>query len=128
MTDIPSLTSQARAVLAAFTENPTTDRAFDVALWAGTNLAALINALEAKRAEHAETLARLEAAYGVIEEQRIAAEREALGYVVLSNDFGHWDPVSTIRDRDSAELMLAVRRQSQPGRRYALGEVREVTE
>lgn len=46
MTD-RDLIAEGRAKLAALKEAPSTDRAFDLALWAGENLAAMLDALEA---------------------------------------------------------------------------------
>jgi hypothetical protein len=43
------LIAEGRAKLAALAENPATDRAFDLAEWAGLNLAALLDELEAQR-------------------------------------------------------------------------------
>jgi hypothetical protein len=43
------LIAEGRARLAALEESPSTDRAFDLALWAGQNLAVLLAELEAQR-------------------------------------------------------------------------------
>jgi hypothetical protein len=108
------LVAEGRAKLAALAENPATDRAFDLAEWAGLNLAVLLDALESartaigemqtahesqltrmvkERARLQRKVARLEhdltAAYARIDALE-AAQRPPLGYVVGFENADGW--------------------------------------
>lgn len=116
MTDVPTLLAQGRAVLAAFTDTSGMNEAFDVALWAGTNLAALINALEA-------TLRERDDARGVL-----ACIGPVSGYaVVVAHQEPGWPPV--VDDTNtSLEYAEDARRRltRQHSRAYRVCELREV--
>jgi hypothetical protein len=97
------LLAEGRAKLAALAENPSTDRAFDLAEWAGLNLPALLDALEAAQ--------RPPLKY-------IAGYRSG-DYVMIDGTTAHHDDPSAARDR----ARYLTRRDS---RAWGVYEIREV--
>jgi hypothetical protein len=74
--------------------------------WARANLGALLDALEAKHTQHAETLGYLEHAYEVIE-----AQRPPLGYVAMGRPKDSDGPYGMLPARNLATDKLAAETQ-----------------